>query len=325
MSAEPLVTVVSPFYNTADYLRECIESVLNQSYKNFEYLLVNNKSTDGSREIALEFACKDKRVRLIDNDQFVSQLENYNGALKQIDPRSKYVKFCSADDVLYPRCIAEMVRVAESDPAIGLVISQYMMGRLPVGLGFPEVSKVNGREAAKHLIRTGSGPLGTPTTVLYRADLIKKKADFFLVGHYHADTEAAYEILKDNDLGLAREALCFVRSDNESITKSRRPFHPNILDHYIITEKFGHHFLGGDFGLARDKIQDEYFRFLGRAALRVKGKEFWDYHKAGLATINQKLDWFLIAASALKEVKRLSTTPVQTLRRAITDIQHRME
>jgi glycosyltransferase involved in cell wall biosynthesis len=93
MSAEPFVTVVSPFYNTADYLRECIESVLNQSYKNFEYLLVNNKSTDGSREIALEFACKDKRVRLIDNDQFVSQLENYNGALKQIDPRSKYVKF----------------------------------------------------------------------------------------------------------------------------------------------------------------------------------------------------------------------------------------
>ena len=52
MKHEPRVSVVTPFYNTAEYLAECIESVLAQTYTNFEYILVNNKSTDGSREIA---------------------------------------------------------------------------------------------------------------------------------------------------------------------------------------------------------------------------------------------------------------------------------
>ena len=62
-----LVSVVTPFYNTAAYLEECIESVLAQTYRDFEYLLVNNKSTDGSREIAARYAAKDPRLRLLDN------------------------------------------------------------------------------------------------------------------------------------------------------------------------------------------------------------------------------------------------------------------
>jgi len=52
VSHEPLVSVVTPFYNTQAFLPECIESVLRQSYENWEYLLVDNCSTDGSGEIA---------------------------------------------------------------------------------------------------------------------------------------------------------------------------------------------------------------------------------------------------------------------------------
>ena len=84
MRDEPLVSVVTPFYNTAEFLRECIESVLSQTYSNFEYILVDNQSTDGSAAIAAEFAARDQRIRVVRNERFVDQVPNYNGALLHV-------------------------------------------------------------------------------------------------------------------------------------------------------------------------------------------------------------------------------------------------
>ena len=52
---ETAISVVTPFYNTAPYLAQCIESVLAQTHRNFEYVLVDNQSTDGSAEIAASY------------------------------------------------------------------------------------------------------------------------------------------------------------------------------------------------------------------------------------------------------------------------------
>src|SRR5262245_8491275 len=92
MPDEQLVSVVTPFYNTVDYLAECIESVLGQTYQNFEFLLVNNCSNDGSLEIAQKFASLDRRIRLHNNADFRTQVANYNGALELISPESRYTK-----------------------------------------------------------------------------------------------------------------------------------------------------------------------------------------------------------------------------------------
>ena len=96
------VSVVTPVFNTATYLPECIESVLGQTLPDFEYLLVDNQSTDESREIASKYAEADDRIRLIDNPAHVGQVENYNGALAQISPHTAWVKLIQADDALYP-------------------------------------------------------------------------------------------------------------------------------------------------------------------------------------------------------------------------------
>ncbi len=64
-ATRPLVSVVTPFFNTAPYLAEYIESVLAQSYSQFEYILMDNCSTDGSSEIAATYASRDPRIRLI--------------------------------------------------------------------------------------------------------------------------------------------------------------------------------------------------------------------------------------------------------------------
>ena len=74
------VSVVTPFYNSADSLGRCIESVLQQSHGEFEYVLSDNCSTDGSGAIARSFARRDSRIRYVAPDTHVPQGANYNRA-----------------------------------------------------------------------------------------------------------------------------------------------------------------------------------------------------------------------------------------------------
>src|SRR5581483_154417 len=126
MPETPLVSVVTPFYNTAPYLKECIESVLSQQYPNFEYILSDNCSSDGSLEIAERYAKQDSRIRLIRQPRFLTQREHFNEGLRQISPESKYCKIVNADDTIFPRCLQEMVRCSEQSDSIGLVSSYYL-------------------------------------------------------------------------------------------------------------------------------------------------------------------------------------------------------
>src|SRR5262249_7532694 len=100
----PLVSVVTPFYNTEPFIAQCIESVLVHQYTNFEYILVDNQSTDGSGEIAEMYAKQDRRIRLLRTPQFLTLLNNQSFALQHIDAESAYCKIILADDWLYPQC-----------------------------------------------------------------------------------------------------------------------------------------------------------------------------------------------------------------------------
>jgi len=131
------VSVITPFYNTEKYLEECIESVLRQHYPNFEYILVNNCSDDGSLIIAERYAQKDDRIRIVNNEKLLTQVQNYNRALQQISTNSKYCKIVQADDWIFPDCLSKMVDVAESSENIAIVSSYYLCGTNVEGNGLP--------------------------------------------------------------------------------------------------------------------------------------------------------------------------------------------
>jgi len=100
MKSSPFVSVVTPFYNTREYLTECIESVLRQTWVNWEYVLVDNCSTDGSSAIAESYASRfPGKIRVIRTSSFLSQVQNYNFALSCISRQSKYCKMVQADDI----------------------------------------------------------------------------------------------------------------------------------------------------------------------------------------------------------------------------------
>src|SRR5512146_3249684 len=106
---EPLVSVVTPVFNGEKYLRECVDSVLAQTYTNWHYVIVNNCSTDRTLEIAQEYAARDSRIRVVNNREFVGVDANHNNAFREISPDSKYCKVVAADDWIFPECLERMV------------------------------------------------------------------------------------------------------------------------------------------------------------------------------------------------------------------------
>ena len=102
----PKVSVIMPVYNKAERLRFSIESVLKQTYKDFELIMINDGSTDNSHEIAMEYKRKDSRIVYFrQKNQGVSITRN-----NAIDlARGEYISFLDADDVLHPDFLSKMV------------------------------------------------------------------------------------------------------------------------------------------------------------------------------------------------------------------------
>ncbi len=104
---QPLVSVVMPVYNGERYLKEAIESILNQTYKNFEFIIVDDKSTDGSRGVLKEYARKDKRIKLVFNKENKGQSKTVKKGIR-ISQGEFFLKL-DQDDVASQNRIKETV------------------------------------------------------------------------------------------------------------------------------------------------------------------------------------------------------------------------
>ena len=186
METAPLVSVVTPFYNTRDYLAECIESVLRQTYQNWEYILVNNCSTDGSSELAEHYASRfPDNIRLIHTESFLTQVQNYNFALSCVSPNSKYCKMVQADDWLFPACIRSMIELAEDHPSVGIVAAYQLENDEVLLSGLPYPSpEVSGRDACRLYFLNGKYLFGSPTSSLILSDLIGRASHFMKSGSH---------------------------------------------------------------------------------------------------------------------------------------------
>src|SRR5699024_8128212 len=173
---EPFVSVLTPVYNGEQFLRECIESVLRQNYGNWEYVLVNNQSTDGTLAIIEEYAERDSRIRIHNNAEFLPQMENLNHAFRQISPESQYCKVIHADDMLFENCLKEMVSVAEENESVGLVSAYRLVGNRVDLDGFPYSSRFHsGKEVARQYLLHGISKIGSSSSFLIRSNLKRKQ------------------------------------------------------------------------------------------------------------------------------------------------------
>ena len=113
---KPLISVIVPIYNAEKFLSQCIDSVLNQSYKNIEIILLNDGSKDKSGSICQEYAEKDTRIIYIEkNNSGVSDTRNMG--LKQAT--GDYIFFLDSDDYLAPQCF-EILYMASGEGQLAI-------------------------------------------------------------------------------------------------------------------------------------------------------------------------------------------------------------
>jgi glycosyltransferase involved in cell wall biosynthesis len=329
MSAiRPLVSVITPFYNTAEYLSECIESVLGQSYSEFEYILVDNCSTDGSREIAESYARRDQRIRLVRFPEFVSQLKNYNRALKKISGLSKYCKIVQADDFIFPECLELMVQTFEQSETVGLVSAYRLLGEMVDGSGYPYRALTPGGECGRWCLRSGIYIFGSQTTVMYRSSLVRENGSFYDESLPYADFERCMEILQHWDFGFVHQVLSFSRPDIDSVpsaTGARIRFRPFALDRYAIVQQYAPVFLeAAEAAAIKKRSKQAYYRVLAEEAFHLREPAFWQYHKKGLQAANETLDWLYLMLRIALRMLWLVSNPGWTTVRALRFCKRKM-
>jgi glycosyltransferase involved in cell wall biosynthesis len=294
VESTPLVSVVTPFYNTRDYLAECIESVLCQTYQNWEYILADNCSTDGSSDIARQYADRfPDKIRLIHTDSLLSQVPNYNFALSHISANSKYCKMVQADDWIFPDCLRSMVELAEAHPRVGIVAAYELEGDHASLGGLPYPSpEVPGRVVCRLFFEKNMHLFGTPTSLLMRSELVRSRNPFYEERHApFEDSHVCFDLLRTWNFGFVHQVLTYSRRDNESQLTRLRPFRFELFSRLAKIIAHGKYYLLEDEypGYLKD-AEREYFYFLGNSALQGKPREFWEFHKERLASINYSLN-----------------------------------
>jgi len=114
-----MISVVMPCYNAEKYIAEAIESVLNQTYTDFEFIIINDASTDKSLDIIKEYAKKDKRIKFLNNERNVGISETRNKGIRLAE--GKYIATHDADDISLPTRFEEQISHLERIPSCGVV------------------------------------------------------------------------------------------------------------------------------------------------------------------------------------------------------------
>ena len=314
---QPHVSIVIPLYNNREHLAECLESILAQTYQDWDCTVVNNCSTDGSAEIAHDYAAKHARIRVYDNPHFLPAIANHNASLRLIAPDSKYCKVVFADDWIYPECLQRMVSVAERNPTVGIVGAYFLWGLEVKGTGLQyQCTVFSGLEVCRRHLLDRVYVFGSANSLLFRADLVRCRDPFYDEANIHTDTEVCFSLLRNCDFGFVHQVLTFTRVRDESLNARSVRAQTSLPGwlHMLVTQ--GPAYLSEE---ELRKLLDEhlvdYYRFLGKSLLVERSREFWTFHKRSLIESGVGFERVRLARGALVGLLTFALNPKKVVER----------
>ena len=122
MNESPLVSICIPTYNGDIYIKECLNSAINQTYENIEIIISDDNSQDDTIDISSSILEKTKiDYKIINNNSSGSVADNWNNTIKNAS--GQYIKMLFQDDYLYPDCIKKMISLAENNHELEFIFS----------------------------------------------------------------------------------------------------------------------------------------------------------------------------------------------------------
>jgi glycosyltransferase involved in cell wall biosynthesis len=122
MTSAPRVTLAMPVYNGENFIRKAIESLLAQTFEDFELIISDNASSDSTREIITSYQRMDSRIRLIKNARNLGAAENQNLGFRE--SKGEYFKWCAHDDEIDPAYIEKLVAKLDENPELSLAFGK---------------------------------------------------------------------------------------------------------------------------------------------------------------------------------------------------------
>lgn len=170
--SETRVSVCIPTYNHAHFLKDALDSVLAQTYNNFELVVVDNCSTDATRELVADYANRDGRVRYFCNETNVGPRENLNRCLQHAS--ASYIKILCADDLLEPACLERSMRAFIDHAEVVLVAHARRLvdaDLQPIRIaGYSDRDElVDGQKMIDYSLFNGNY-IGEPSAVIFRKE-----------------------------------------------------------------------------------------------------------------------------------------------------------
>lgn len=244
----PLVSIGIPTYNGAKYLRESVESVLAQTFTDFEIVLIDDLSNDNTWLIAEEYARKDPRVSAVRNDRRLGLVANFNRCIELT--KGRYVCVWHQDDVMMPQNIEKKVALLEANSQVGFVHSNVLMidrqGQV-LGEHWELDSRQDyvcaGREFFLKMIQPDKNYVCCPA-VLARRECYEKFGNFRPELFFACDLELWMRFSLYYDVGCLAEPLIRFRrhmaSESYRIEGTRPEIEQELLAKRLVLTDHGH-------------------------------------------------------------------------------------
>lgn len=210
----PCVSVVVPTFNNVDFVEDTIESVLAQTWTDFEVVIADHSSTDGTWEAVQRFS-GDARIRLLRTPAGGGAPANWKRVTDAAT--GTFVKLVCGDDLIDPDCLAEQVMVMRSNPGVVLVSCRRTLidangnpitsARGLAGL----VGRVPGRTAARRAVTVGSNIFGEPACVLLRRNALEAAGGWAQSEPYVIDQQTFCNVLMSGDFYAIDRSLASFR------------------------------------------------------------------------------------------------------------------
>jgi glycosyltransferase involved in cell wall biosynthesis len=236
----PKVSVLIPSYNHARFLPEAIASVLAQDFRDFELLLSDDASTDGSAAIIREFAARDSRIRFQIHPRNLGMVPHWNWCLQEA--RGDYIKFVFGDDGLASgRTLGVMATMLDAEPSAVLAATARLLldeNSQPEGVwnSLGPAGFHRGAVVISQCLRRDRNLIGEPSAVMFRRAFASRGFDPQL--RQLVDEEMWLHLLRQGDLVYDPRPLCvFRRHPSQQTVVNLRP-HIGPEDSLLITARY---------------------------------------------------------------------------------------
>ena len=239
--SEPELSIIVPIYNSEKYLKKCIESILCQSYKDFELILINDGSTDNSIEICKHYVKKDSRVNLV-NKKNTGSSDTRNIGINQ--SKGKYISFIDSDDWIEANMLDHKINLAKKYN-LDMVISGICFDKVDSSgniistiNNYNDVLWLNKNEVRSNIINIFPNALiNSSCNKIYKSELIKSNKIKFKSTEIGEDTLFNIDIIKEiNTIGIIHNSYYhYMKYENNNTLTTK--IIDNAYDKYIYIHK----------------------------------------------------------------------------------------